>query len=170
MAEIDAGLALNAITTVAVVGAVVFGAVQIQQFQRKRRESAAVEIIHAFQSPDFLDAHRQVWTIRDGANAAEIRAAGPELDQSIHTVGHVYETVAVMVYHHLVSIEVVQDLMGGAMVMDWKRLRPAIEALRAEQRRSNAYEWFQWLAERLEETAPPYKKVGAYAAGLRWRP
>jgi hypothetical protein len=52
----------------------------------------------------------------------------------------------------------------------WYKLERWTLESRAEQSRDNVYEWFQWLADRLQElpefrTAPP-----AYAARRDWKP
>jgi len=85
-------------------------------------------------------------------------------------IGNTFESIGVMVYRRIVPLEIVNELMGGAVVFLWQKLERWTLESRAEQSRDSVYEWFQWLAERLQElpefrTGPP-----AYEARRDWRP
>jgi hypothetical protein len=75
-----------------------------------------------------------------------------------------------MVYQRIVSIRLVQLLMGGTIQASWRVLRPHTEWLREKLCRPSIHEWFQWLAERLDE-CPEYRdEVGAYLKYQNWKP
>ncbi|MBI4393284.1 MAG: hypothetical protein HY556_05735 [Euryarchaeota archaeon] len=170
MAELDVATVANVATAGAVAVAVFFGALQWRQFRSQQRDRATLGVMESFQRPEFLKAHTVVWSIPDGADGPAIRAMGPSVEEAVQSISHVYEVIGVMVYRRMASLEIVQDLMGGAIVMDWRRLRAYVEMLRVEQHRPNAMEWFQWLAEQLERRKPAYKETGAHTAFRDWRP
>lgn len=61
-----------------------------------------------------------------------------------------------------------QDLVGGIVVVMWRKLEPWVMRLRIEQSYPSDSEWFQWLAEQLEQRKA--EKVPAYLRYRDWAP
>ena len=80
-----------------------------------------------------------------------------------------YETLGYLVYRGIMPIELVEELVGGVGVHLWNRLRPWAESIRAEQGQPLLLEWFQWLAERLQERNRP-QATPAYIRLQSWKP
>jgi len=155
---------------VVVVGGVVFAIFEVRNFQRQRLESAAMELMRAWQSPEFTRAFTVIQGLPDGSSASELRDHGSETESLAMVIGNTFESIGVMVYRRIVPLAIVNELMGGAVVHLWRKLELWALETRAEQSRENVYEWFQWLAERLceipnFETAPP-----AHVALRDWKP
>jgi hypothetical protein len=130
---------------------VVIGIIQLREFQRQRREVAAVELVHSFRNAEFNRALRLMWGLPEPMDAAALRARGPEYEDAAVLVGTTFEAVGVLVYRRVVPIEILDDLMGDAIVMLWSKLSPWVAGLRREQGRESVYEWFQWVADRMQE-------------------
>ena len=64
---------------------------------------------------------------------------------------------------------IVHKLLGASTVILWRKLEHWVVALRAELGDDAAFEWFQWLAERLEEYQPR-APLPAYEAHKDWMP
>ena len=62
----------NLINAIAVTAGVIFAAVQIRQYQKRRQRDAMLELVRSFQSPAFTAALRRVLSLPDGADAAKI--------------------------------------------------------------------------------------------------
>lgn len=60
--------------------------------------------------------------------------------------------------------------MGGSVRASWTRLRLYVEEQRREKEIPNMAEWFQWLAERLEEYGRAEKALGTHVAFKDWTP
>jgi len=157
------------VAPVIVSGGIVLGIVQLREFQRQRRAAAAVELVHSFRNAEFNKALRLLWAIPDGETAAAIRGRGHELEEAAILIGTTLEVVGVLVYRRVVPIEIVDDLMGDAIVGFWPKLRDWVEVMRREQERESVYEWFQWLVERLE-SRERRRSLGAHARFSEWRP
>ena len=71
-------------------------------------------------------------------------------------------------YRRIVPLSILDELMGDAILVLWKKLRRWVEHLRAEQQRDSAFEWFNWLADRLAETNRR-TEAGAYKLYRHWR-
>jgi hypothetical protein len=153
-----------------VVGGVIFAMLQIRQFQRQRLEAAAMELIRAWQSPEFTRAFTLIQSLPDDLSAAELRAHDADSESLAMVIGNTFESIGVMVYRRIVPLAIVNELMGGAAVHLWRKLERWTLDSRAEQARDSVYEWCQWLTERLQElpdfqTGPP-----AHVARRDWKP
>lgn len=157
------------VAPIIVGGGIVLGIVQLREFQRQRRAAAAVELVQSFRNAEFNKALRLIWAIPDGETAATLRARGAAHEEAAILVGTTLEVVGVLVYRRVVPLEIVDDLMGDAIVGFWPKLRDWVEAMRREQGRESVYEWFQWLVERLE-TRERRRERGAHTRFGDWRP
>ena len=64
---------------------------------------------------------------------------------------------------------VVHNLIGTSGPALWRKLAPWVEMLRDEQEAQTMFEWFQWLAERLEGNNMP-TDIPAYEEHKDWMP
>ena len=157
------------VSSVVVISGVIFGIIQIRQYQQQRQDVAAVQLVNSFQSPDFNKSLRKVWSLPDAASWQELQELGNEWEAAAFQVGMTLETMGVLVYRRIVPLAILDELMGDAVMVLWRKLQPWAEHLRIEQKRASAYEWFQWLAERLAEKERR-TEIGAYRKYRNWKP
>lgn len=155
--------------SVVVISGVIFGIIQIRQYQQQRHDVAAVQLVNSFQSPEFNKSLKNVWSLPDAASWQELRECGNGWQEAAFQVGMTMETMGVLVYRRIVPLAILDELMGDAILVIWRKLQPWVEHLRIEQKRDSAYEWFQWLAERLAEKERR-TEMGAYRKYGNWRP
>ena len=155
--------------SVVVISGVVFGVIQIRQYQQQRRDVAAVQLVNSFQNPEFNKALRRVWSLPDDISIAELQKLGDDWEEAAFQVGMTLETMGVLVYRRIVPISILDELMGDAILVLWRKLHHWVEHLRVEQKRDSAYEWFQWLADRLAETERRTES-GAHRIHRKWQP
>lgn len=158
----DTGIVLSAVSSLAVVGALIFTALQVRVASRTRAEHAAITIVQAAQSEAWTKGLRQLHRIPENATAEEIDALGPDVADAIEQVGIRVETIGYMVWRGIVDITMVDDLFGGVVIFWWSRIRPYAERDRERTSNPKSYEWFQWLAERLEDRRHRAIVVPAY--------
>jgi len=158
----DIATALGAISSFAVVGALIFAGLQVRVASRTRAEHAAITIVEAAQSEGWTKGLRELHRIPEGATAEQIDALGPEVADAIEQVGIRVETIGYMVWRGIVEIEMVEDLFSGVVIFWWSRIRPYAERDRERTSNPKSYEWFQWLAERLEERRQHADVLPAY--------
>lgn len=155
---------------VVVVGGVVFAVIQIRLFRRQRLETAAIEVLRTWQSPEFTRAFCVVQQLPDGVSTAKLRAHSPECESLAMIIGNTFESFGVMVYRRIVPLALVDELLGGAVVLLWRKLAKWVVDSRKEQSRETVYEWFQWLAERLQEQPGFDDLEGAHVKHRDWTP
>jgi len=153
-----------------VVIGVLFAVVEIRHLRRQRQETAAMEIMRAFQSPDFTRALRLVMDFEQECSACRDESISQELQDAAMQVSTTLESIGLMVYQRIVPFGLVQQLMGGTIQASWRVLRPHTEWLREKLCRPSVHEWFQWLSERMSEYPEYHDEEGAYSKYLRWKP
>ncbi len=168
--QMDISNIANFINAIAVTAGVLFAAVQIRQYQKRRQRDAMLELVRSFQSPAFTAALRRVLSLPDGADAAKIREVlGPDGEDAVYLVSLTWESLGVLVFRREVTLDLVDDFFSGPLIISWQKLKVYSEEWRRILNRETGNEWFHWLAERMlerEKSAPP---VPAYIAHRDWR-
>lgn len=136
-----------------VVAGIGFAVVQLRQFRRQRTQLSAVELIRAWQTPEFTKALKTLQLLPDEAHPDSLRDDDAELENMAFVVGMFFEGVGVMVYRKLIPLDIVNDLMGGVTRVVWTKLSVWVEEWRTE-RNPRAYEWWEWLNRRLDDCSP----------------
>jgi len=152
-----------------VVGGLMFAVLQMRNIRQQRRELAAIELFRSFGNPEFNKAYEKVIKLPDGLSAAEIEARHPDLEHYAMLISTTMENIGVMTYQRIVPYLVVNDLIGSTTGLLWRKLERWILDLREELGSPDAFEWFQWLAERLDENRDPNEKP-AFEAYKSWKP
>jgi len=158
------------IGTLLVISGVFFGLVEIRHYRQQRQETAAMEIMRTFQSRDFTGALRLIMDYEQVCLHCREESIPQELQDAALLVSTTMEAVGLMVYQRLVTFHTVQLLMGGTVQASWRVLRPHTDLLRDKLQRPSIHEWFQWLAERLEQYPEYRDEEGAYLKYGKWRP
>src|SRR5947209_18265373 len=147
----DTATVLSALSSFAVVGALIFAALQVGVANRSRAEHAAISIVEAAQSEAWTLGLNQLYRIPHGATAEQIDALGHDVTLAIEQVGIRVETIGYMVWRGIVDLEMVDDLFGGVVIFWWSRIQPLAERYRERTSNPKSYEWSEWLGERLSE-------------------
>ena len=156
--------------TLTIIGGLLFALIQIHQYRRQLRETATLELMNKFQSPEFAQAFRILRSLPEDVPSSEIKANNPETEAAAMFVCSVYETIGVLVFRRILPFQVVEDLTGGAIVLCWRKLRTWVEELRVETSNERVFEWFQWLVERcLEQQQIESASGPAYQAHRAWK-
>jgi hypothetical protein len=154
---------------VVVVGGLAFAVVQLHNYRQQRRETAAIELLRSFHNPEFSRALRIVLDIPVGARKKDLGEFSADQENAIMVVMLTFESIGLMVFRNIVPLNMVDDLLGGVCVECWGRLNNYIQDRRIESGRDALSEWFQWLAERLQEVQARHGCVPAYELYRRWR-
>ena len=158
------------IGTIIVIGGIAFAIMQIRIFSRQRLEAAAIEVIRSWQSPEFTRASNKIQQLPDGISSAELRVHSSDCEIMAMLIGNTFESFGVMVYRRIVPLALINELVGGATVQLWRKLAVWVEETRKERSHEFFYEWFQWLAERLQEQPNFNMLEGAYLKYRKWTP
>ena len=152
-----------------VVGGLGFAVIQMQHYRQQRRETAAIELLRSFQNPEFSRSLRAVLTLPKGVRKNELKECSDGDKNAIMVVVLTFESIGVMVFRGIVPLEMVNELLGGVCVESWTRLNQYMQDSRADSDRKTMGEWFQWLAERLDERHTRDGRPPAYEQYRHWQ-
>jgi hypothetical protein len=158
------------IEAVAVVIGIGFAMIQVRQYRREKHREAAMELLHAFQTPSFARALNIVYGMPDGLSKEEVEKFAGEEFHLVYAMTTTWESIGILVYRGEVSLQLVDDFFSGPVVVSWRKLENFIIGERDEVGRQTINEWFQWLKERLEETESKTPPVPAHIEHRDWTP
>jgi hypothetical protein len=166
----DLSAIANLINAIAVTAGVIFAAVQIRDYRRRRRRDSMLALVRSFENPTFAKALRRVIELPDDATAETIREIlGQEGEDLVVHVTATWETIGLLLFHGELTIDIIDDFFSGPILISWRKLLPYTIYLREHYQRETWSEWFQWLAERLMERESKSVPVPAYIAHRDWR-
>jgi hypothetical protein len=136
-----------AFTGLVIVVTALVGIDQLRQLRAQRRDSAAVELVRSLQDIDFTRAFGLIFSLPPAIAAADLRARGREYEEAAQLMVMRFEILGLLVYRGTISFDVTEELIGGAVVGVWDRLKILTSETRKAQDYPMYLEWFQWLAE-----------------------
>jgi len=154
---------------VIVIGGFIFALMQMRQIRQQRRELAAIELFRFFGNPHFTAAYKLILRLPDNLDVDDIRGGDEDLEDAAVLIAATMENIGVMTYQRIVPFIVVNNLIGASAQILWRKLENWATSMREEQDSPAAFEWFQWLAERLEDYQPSDQQP-AYLAQRNWIP
>jgi hypothetical protein len=146
------------VEALAVVVGVGFAMIQVRQYRRDKQREAAMELLHAFQTPSFARALNIVYSMPDGLTKQEVEEFAGDDFHILYAMTTTWESIGVLVHRGEVDLQLVDDFFSGPVIVSWQKLENFVIGERKAVGRETINEWFQWLKERLEETesdAPP---------------
>ncbi len=137
------------VTAAALVFGVIFGAIQLRHLRDQRRAQSELELVHSFQTSDFVRGLVASISLPEGLSKKEIEAHLGDDILYAYLLMTTWESLGVLVYRKELPLRVVEDFFSGPVVLSWRNLRLYVAEYRAETGRETVFEWFQWLAERI---------------------
>jgi hypothetical protein len=160
---------LPVVTFVTLLAGLLFGLLEVRQARRARAEKGALDVLRLAITPEHIHASYAILDIPENA-PPDVVGESQELRRAANTLMVQYEYLGNLVYQRIVPLQTLDLLVGGVIRACWTRLRPYIAQQRQERNLPNIAEWFQWLAERLEEFGRPEKALGSHVAFRDWTP
>src|SRR6266851_2438903 len=155
--------ALNLVSAVTLIGALVFTGLQVRAANRARREQMAVTVIETAalseNSARFLELLSE---IPDRASATVIENLDADTRRQIFLFGLRVEIIGYMVFHGLVDVQTVNDLAGGAILGFWSRAKSWSEERRQRTGHDEFLEWCEWLATEITRHRAARAYIPAY--------
>lgn len=167
----DLGTIGNVATALTVLVGVIFGMIELARARDERRERAAIEILHTMASPEYMHSVATIHELPDGLDWAAVNARGKDCLDCAQAMAMAFETLGYIVFRRMVPLEMADDMVGGAVRVAWRKLGAYFVEIRRISGSQKAWEWFEWLADRLEEHSGRLdNKKGAQIAYRNWRP
>ena len=144
-------LIANIALAVSAIIALVFGIVQVKTATRDRHERLTLEALRNFNTREFSElmnyvtAHHippthEKWQKLPAAEGIMITQFAQEM-----------ESLGLLVAERLIDIDLVDKTIGSLVSVTWEKYRPMIQDSREKRPDPFLSEYFQWLAERIDE-------------------
>ena len=164
--HLDFASALNLVSTVTLIGALVFTGLQVRAANRARRDQAAVTVIQTALSENSVRILELFSEIPEGASAAVIDNLDAETRRQVIQFGLRLEVMGYMVFHGLVDVQTVNDLAGGVVLSFWSRMKNWSEERRKRTGHDEFLEWCEWLAMQIAQYRATRPYVPAYSRSV----
>ena len=160
---------LQVVTLTALLAGILFGLLEVRRAAKARAEKAALDVFDITVQREVMDALTLILELPPDAQPEDVR----EHEERRHAAAllmNLFEYWGVMVFYRVVPLRTLDLLVGGVVRGAWQRLRRFVEWERQATGIHVRAEWFEWLADRLNQYPQPEKKVGAHIAFARWKP
>lgn len=155
--EISFNAISQLVAALAVTAGVIIGAREVRLLRREREREEALTISNPQYNELFAKAVLVLPTLPDDLDLVTLEDEYDEYLGSIAYMMLYWENVGRMVKRGQVSLEDVDEVLGGTVQLSWRKLRPLVLELRSQDPEVERvyYEWFQWLAENVREYESP---------------
>ena len=151
-----------------IVSGLMFGFFQLRYFRAQRRDAVASNLTQTFYNKDLAQALALMQSVPDGISLEEMRERGNEYVEAAITVTTSFETMGLLVYKRIATLELVLDLAGGIISTMSRKLKQWQEDVREEQQQPSWAEWFDWLGD--QATREKTQTLPAHILHKDWRP
>ena len=149
-------LSLSTIANIAeVIGAVsiisgfIFGWFQIRYFRAQQRDAVAINLMQTFYSDDLAEAIALLIPVPEGVRLNELQSMGNEYVKAATTVTTSFETMGILVFKEIATMDLVLDLAGGIVMTMTRKLRTCQNDMRETLQQPSWGEWFEWLGDQV---------------------
>jgi hypothetical protein len=161
---------LNLVTTITVIFGVMFAVFEVLHMRARRRQNAALALVASYQTPAFSKAIVKALDVPDAVSRAELeRRLGDDGDGAFLLMT-TWESLGILVHKREVSLELVEDFFSGPISVSWTKYQKVVEEMREKLGRDTYFEWFQWLAERVQEHESSAPAIPAHIEHSAWKP
>jgi hypothetical protein len=144
-------LIANVALALSLIVAVIFGIAQVRAASRDRRERLTLETLRNFQTREFseLIVFITSYTIPDNRNEWNTKPVNDRI--MLIQLGQQMESLGMLVAEKFINIDLVDKTLGSFVTSSWEKYEKLFLDIRVNQPDPFLGEYFQWLAERLEQ-------------------
>ena len=168
MTQLDLASVLNLISTVAIVGALIFTALQVRAANESRRDQAALTVIQTTQNESWTRALKMVLGLPENATSKEAHAQGAAMEAALFELSIRLEPVGYMTFRRTTTLKITDELIGGVVTCIWSRARDWTQEYRRSTNNPKFNEWVEWLADRIAERRARLKPEPAHRQYRNW--
>ena len=100
---------------------------------------------------DLAEAIALLQALPDGVRLDELRSMGIEYVKAAVTITTSFETMGLLVFKQIATMDLVLDLAGGIITTMTRKLRVFQNDMRESQQQPSWGEWFEWLGDQAEK-------------------
>ena len=143
-------LLLDTVTTAFIVVGGILALLQLRQTHKQRSRESALQMLHSFQTPEFLAAVNIVFDLPEGLSKEDVEQRLGDKVTCLLVLMGTFESLGILVFRRDIDIALVEDFFSGVLVLSRKKLQRYLDQVRRSSGRQTYYEWYQWLSEQVE--------------------
>ena len=155
----------NLALTLSFVVALIFGIAQVNAAKRDRRERLTLETLGNFQTHEFAALLLYINTHKMPLTQKEMQALPAEEQVYLIEFGQQMESLGILVAEKVINIDLVDKTLGSFVTTSWEKYKPMFEDIREKSPDPFLGEYFQWLAERIDERMKQNPRKPFYQSG-----
>jgi hypothetical protein len=129
----------------------IFGIAQVKAAARDRKERFTLDILHDFQTHEFAELIFRINAYNIPPTFEEWQKL-PAEDQIMFIQFHQkMESLGMLVAERFIDIDLVDKTLGSFVITSWDKFKTVMADMRKKMPDPFLSEYFQWLAERLNE-------------------
>ena len=144
-------LIANVALALSFVIGLIFGIAQVNTANRDRRERLTIETLRNFQTREFAELILFINSHSMPSNSKEMNSLPPREQVFIVQFGQQMESLGMLVAERLINIDLVDKTLGSFVTLAWEKYKILFQDIREKQPDPFLGEYFQWLAERIDE-------------------
>src|SRR5258706_16190183 len=144
-------LIANLALTLSFVIGLIFGIAQVKAAARDRRERLTLETLNNFQTHEFAELLHYINTHKMPLNRKEMEALPSEEQVMFIQFGQEMESLGILVAEKFINIDLVDKTLGAFVTTSWEKYKSMFLEIREKTPDPFLGEYFQWLAERIDE-------------------
>jgi hypothetical protein len=150
----------NLALTLSFIVALIFGIAQVRASARDRRERLTLETLRNFQTREFAGLMYYMVSHDIPPSREEMQALPADEQTNLFQFNQQMESLGILVAEGLVDIDLVDKTLGSFVVTSWEKNKSLILTTRTED--PFLSEYFQWLAEQIDERMRKKPRVPFY--------
>ena len=159
---------LNLISTTVVVVGAVLALLQLRHFAKERSRESALQMLHSFQTPEFLTAVNLVFELPEGFSKKEIEDRLGDKITCVLVMMGTFESLGILVFRRDMDIRLIEDFFSGVIILAGRKLKGYLSEMRETSGRPTYYEWFQWLYEQFEKREAKAPVIPSFVEFRDW--
>ena len=165
----ELSILFDVVRTLAVILGIFFGLNQLRQYWLSRKRESTLYIVNSMQTKEFINGLWTIQGLQDGMNMIQIEEKLGDKIESIVYVMVMWETIGMLLFHHEITIDLIDDAFSGPIIFSWRKLEGYVHDFRKKMDRETHFEWFEWLSDRMKEREGLRSRAPAYAAFRDWK-
>ncbi len=163
-------LIANLALTLSLIVGVIFGIAQVRAAARDRRERLTLESLRHFQTREFSELmHFMIRNRRFPVTQEEFQKLPLKEQVTILQFAQEMESLGLLVAEELIDLDLVDKTLGSFVTTSWSKYKTVFADIRAKSQDPFLGEYFQWLAERIDERMRDNPRKPFYAEVERTR-
>ncbi|MCE7859591.1 MAG: hypothetical protein DYG86_07365, partial [Chloroflexi bacterium CFX2] len=118
----ELSLVFQLISTTAVILGIIFGLLNLRNFQMMRRREAAILMLNSFQTTDFVRGLMLMFDMRGEISMKTVEKLPKEDYLAFYILLGTWERLGILVHRREIPLDLVDDAFGGTVMVSWQRL------------------------------------------------